>query len=67
MDRELLNYLVKLGREIEVSQEEAEAYLPDISNESPMRNFYIPKASKGFYDGAFKNLRELSIPRLPRC
>jgi len=46
---ELVKLVKKLGGEIELEKEEAEAYLPDISNGDDIRDFYIPKVPRGFY------------------
>jgi len=46
---ELARLLNRLGAEVELEKEEAEAYLPDISSGDDISNFYIPKVSKGFY------------------
>jgi len=60
----LVKQLQALGEEVEIDEEDARVYLPDISDTPEMRNFYIPKVSKGFYTGCFERLRELSMPRL---
>lgn len=45
----LTELLAKLGKEVEVSREEADFYLPDISDTEDMRSFYLPKVPKHFY------------------
>ena len=47
--RELLRLVKKLGEEIELEPEEAEPYLPDISNGDDIRDFYLPKIRENFY------------------
>ena len=47
--QELLRLVKKLGEEIELEPEEAEAYLPDISNGDDIRDFYLPRVSQNFY------------------
>jgi len=47
--KELLRLVKKLGEEIELEPEEAEAYLPDISNGDDIRDFYLPKVRENFY------------------
>ena len=47
--QELLRLVKKLGEEIELTSEEAKAYLPDISGEESVRDFYLPRVSKNFY------------------
>jgi len=46
---ELLRLVKKLGEEVELTPDEAKAYLPDISNGDDIRDFYLPKASENFY------------------
>jgi hypothetical protein len=46
---ELARLLNRLGAEVELEKEEAEAYLPDISNGDDIRDFYLPRVSEGFY------------------
>ena len=55
---ELVRLLKGLGADVELEKEEAEAYLPDISNGDDISNFYIPKVPKGFYynPGVFRRL-----------
>lgn len=43
---ELVRLLKKLGAEVKIDKEEAEAYLPDVGTEG---SFYLPKIPKGFY------------------
>jgi len=47
--QELVRLVKKLGEEIELEPEEAEAYLPDISNGDNIRDFYLPKVRENFY------------------
>ena len=47
--QELLRLVKKLGEEIEVTSEEARAYLPDIRTEDTIRDFYLPRVPKNFY------------------
>lgn len=47
--KELVMLVKKLGEEIELTPEEAQAYLPDISNVEDIRSFYLPRVPKGFY------------------
>ncbi len=50
--QELLRLVKKLGEEIELTQEEARAYLPDISGEdeeNSIRDFYLPRVPANFY------------------
>jgi len=62
---ELSRLLKRLGSEVEVDKSELNAYLPDISNENAIRDFYLPRVSESFYfnPGVF---RELVIPTLRR-
>jgi len=46
---ELARLLKRLGTDVELEKEEAEAYLPDTGDAEDMLNFYIPKVPKGFY------------------
>ena len=46
---ELLRLVKKLGEEVELTPDEAKAYLPDINNGDDIRDFYLPKASENFY------------------
>jgi len=46
--QELLRLLKKLGEEIELKAEEAEAYLRDISNGDVIRDFYLPRVPENF-------------------
>ena len=46
---ELLRLVKKLGEEVELTQEEARAYLPDISDGDDIRDFYIPRVVDNFY------------------
>jgi len=46
---ELLRLVKKLGEEVELTREEARAYLPDISDGDDIRDFYLPRASENFY------------------
>jgi len=46
---ELLRLVKKLGEEVELTQEEARTYLPDMSGEDSIRNFYLPRVSDNFY------------------
>ena len=59
---ELARLLRKIGSEIE----EAQAYLPDISDTDDIGSFYLPRTPKGFYDGCFARLRKLTLPRIGR-
>lgn len=47
--QELLRLVKKLGQEIELEPEEARAYLPDMSKEDSIRDFYLPRAPENFY------------------
>jgi hypothetical protein len=47
--QELLRLVKKLGEEIELTPEEARAYLPDISGEDDIRDFYLPRVPANFY------------------
>jgi len=47
--QELLRLVKKLGEEVELEPEEAEAYLPDISDGDDIRDFYLPRVPKNFY------------------
>jgi hypothetical protein len=47
--QELLRLVKKLGEDIELEPEEAEAYLPDISDGDDIRDFYLPRAPENFY------------------
>jgi len=47
--QELLRLVKKLGEEIELEPEEAEAYLPDIGNGDDIRDFYLPRVPENFY------------------
>ena len=47
--QELLRLVKKLGEETELESEEARAYLPDISGEDKVRDFYLPRVSENFY------------------
>lgn len=55
---ELARLLNRLGAEVELEKEEAEAYLPDISDGNDIRNFYLPRVPKNFYydPGVFRRL-----------
>jgi hypothetical protein len=46
---ELLRLVNKLGEETELEPEEARAYLPDISEEDKVRDFYLPRVPENFY------------------
>jgi len=46
---ELARLLRRLGDEVELEKEEAEAYPPDTGTGDDMLNLYIPKVPKGFY------------------
>jgi len=45
---ELLGLVKKLGEEVEIEPEEARAYLPDMSGEDIIRDFYLPRISQNF-------------------
>jgi len=47
--QELLRLVKKLGEEIELALEEARAYLPDISAEDTIKDFYLPRLPENFY------------------
>jgi len=47
--KELLNLVKKIGEEVELTPDEAKAYLPDISGEDKIRDFYLPRVQKNFY------------------
>ena len=47
--QELLRLVKKLGEEIELTSEATEAYLPDISREESVRDFYLPRVPENFY------------------
>ena len=38
-----------IGEEIELTSEEARAYLPDISAEDNIKDFYLPRVPENFY------------------
>lgn len=63
---EMMRLFRKLGEEVEIDEEDVQAYLPDISNLGEIRDFYLPKVRPGFYTGCFKNLRSLTLPRFRR-
>jgi hypothetical protein len=46
---ELVRLLKRLGAEVDLEKEEAEAYLPDISNGDDIRDFHLPRVPKNFY------------------
>ena len=47
--QELVRLVKKLGEEVELETEEAEAYLPDISDGDDIRDFYLPRVQENFY------------------
>jgi len=47
--QELLRLVKKLGEEIELESEKARAYLPDMSEEDSIRDFYLPRVPQNFY------------------
>jgi len=54
---ELAALLNKLGQEVEIDQEDVQAYFPDISNAPDIRSFYLPNVSPAFYLGDQKLMR----------
>ena len=54
---ELARLMNKLGQEVEIDQEDVQAYFPDISNASDILDFYLPKVSPAFYLGDQKLMR----------
>ena len=54
---ELAMLLNKLGQEVEIDQEDVQAYFPDISNAPDIRSFYLPNVSPAFYLGDQKLIR----------
>lgn len=63
-NQELAQALIKLGKEVEVSEEEANVYLPRVG-EPEDRSFYIPNVGLGFYDPGYARLRDL-LPTMRR-
>ena len=56
-----MDLVQQLGADTEVDMEDIQAYYPRFESEEDLRDFYIPRVPKGFYD-APKRLRELGTP-----
>ena len=46
---ELLRLVKKVGEEVELTSEEARAYLPNLGGVDNIRDFYVPRVPKNFY------------------